>query len=236
MRVCRFCVFGSIVLFGLSVSARSSEPSAPLVISEGTYIGYATVADALAALKARGVMEVSSHNGYVSYLELDNGTTWTFTEKGRPAHPAAVKYVYTRSGSVLNVEITVLCEAAEAPCEEFRSQIRDNVAIFAKMMADPAFKCRVHGDETKTTCGVEPVRNQTDQKIYVQLQEDGTCAVDSVVTPCLDVGKKIRAQHLTDDPKVNVCARANAKFDAVGDVINALNDEYLPLAFGCPPH
>jgi hypothetical protein len=217
------------------VSAHPADWPAKVVVSEGDYIGYATVADAIATLKARGLMEFPAFNGYVSFVEPDNKTTWTFTQQGSPAHPAAVRYVYTRSGGVLNVEITVLCQAAEEACEKFRSGIRENAGVMSKMMAgDPAQKCRVNNDAMK--CGAEPVRKQTDQQIYVQLQDDGTCTIDNTATPCLDVGKKIRAGHPSDNPKIAVCAGANTRYDAVGRVMGALNDEYLPLAFGCPSH
>jgi len=53
-----------------------------VVVSEGKYIGYATVADAIATLKASGAMEFPAFNGYVSFVEPDNKTTWTFTQQG----------------------------------------------------------------------------------------------------------------------------------------------------------
>ena len=141
---------------GFKVGSLNSEPSTKPAISEGNYIGYATVADALATLKALGLMSVPGINGEVSFAEPDNKTTWTFVGKSDPAYPSAVRYVYARSdGPVLHVEITILCEASEVPCEKFRSDTRDNVTQVSKMMAgDPPVKCSLNGRTMKC----EPVR------------------------------------------------------------------------------
>ncbi len=235
MNALRLCAIGSILLCAVSVTARSSEPSTRLVISEGDYIGYATVADALATLKAQGVMALPGLNGEVSFAEPDNKTIWTFSGKNDPAYQSTVRYVYTKSSGVLHVEITILCEAADESCEKFRSNIRDSVTQLSKMLAgDPSMKCRVNDIAMK--CGAELARKQTNQQLYVQLKDDGSCIVDGVATPCLDVGRKIRAEHPSDDPKVAVCASEKTKYDALGKVLGALSDEYLSPAFGCPPH
>jgi hypothetical protein len=153
-----------------------------------------------------------------------------------PAYPAVARIVNSKSNdSVQRVEITVLCEAADGPCAKFRSDIRDNVEQLSKMMAgDPFVRCRTDGHKMK--CGAVPVRKQTNQQIYVRIEDGGTCAVDNVTTPCLDVGKQIRAQHPSDDPRLAVCASAKINCDAVGSVLRALNEQDLPIAFGCPPH
>jgi hypothetical protein len=235
MNALRLYARGSILLCAVLLPALSAEQSTKVVISEGNYIGYATVADALATLKSQALMAVPGLNGGVSFAEPDNKTTWTFTGKDDPAYPSAVRYVYTRSGGVLHVELTILCEASDGPCDKFRSEIRDNAAQVAKMMAgDPSVKCRVNGDNMK--CGAEPVRKETDQQIYVQVRDDATCTVDNVATPCLDVGKTIRAEHPSENPKVAVCASATIKYDALGKVLATLSEEYLSPAFGCPPH
>jgi hypothetical protein len=103
----------------------NTELSTKQAISEGNYIGYATVADALATLKAQGLLPVPGINGEVSFAEPDNKTTWTFVGKDDPAYPSAVRYVFgTSDGPVLHVEIAILCEASEEPCEKFRSVTR----------------------------------------------------------------------------------------------------------------
>jgi hypothetical protein len=235
---CNFCMnplfyaITWILFLAVAFPAQPAESSPRLVISEGSYIGYATVADALATMKAQGFLELPGLNGSVSFAESDNRTTWTFAGKGDPAYPAVVRYVYTRIGDVLHVEITTLCEAPEGPCGKFRTEIRDNIQELGKLMADPSERCRVNGDITK--CGVEPMRKPSDQQIYVTLDDGGTCNIDGITTPCPEVAKEIRNDHPSDNPKVSVCAGAKTKYDAVGKVLGDLNDEYLTPSFGCP--
>jgi len=103
-----------IVFCAISLPVHPSEPSTKPAITEGNYIGYANVADALATLKAQGLMAVPGINGEVSFAEPDNKTTWTFAGKNEPAYPSAVRYVYARSRGVLHAEFTILCEASAA--------------------------------------------------------------------------------------------------------------------------
>lgn len=232
MNASHLCASVLALTFLAAPPARSTEPSTELVISEGSYIGYATVADALATLKAQGFIALPALNGSVSFFDPDNKTTWTLTGKDDPAYPAAVRYVHTRSNGVAQVEITILCEASDGPCEKFRSEIRNNVIQISKMMAgDPSVKCWVNNDKIK--CGAEPERKLSNQQIYVEVAEDGTCTVDNVATACLDVGWQIRAKHSSDEPRVFVCASASTKYDLVGKVMGALTDQHVQPAFGC---
>jgi hypothetical protein len=65
MNALRLRAIGSILLCAISLPARSSEPTTKPVISEGNDIGYATVADVLATLKARGLMALPAPDGSV---------------------------------------------------------------------------------------------------------------------------------------------------------------------------
>jgi hypothetical protein len=153
-----------LLLCDVSCQVRSAEQSTKLVVTEGHYIGYTTVADALATLKSEGLAEVPGLNGAISFVERDNSVAWTFAGKDDPAYPSAVRYVYRKSSGVLNAEVTILCEAATQRCEKFRSDLRDNLAQLSKKMAgDPSAKCRMKDDTMK--CGSEepvPELKQTD--------------------------------------------------------------------------
>jgi biopolymer transport protein ExbD len=219
---------------GFKVGFVNTKASAQPAISEGNYIGYATVSDALATLKTNGATALPGINGSVSFGEPDNKTTWTFAGKDDPAYPAVARYVYTTVNGVMRIEITTLCEAADAACEKFRNDTRENVSQLSNMMADPSVKCRVNDETVK--CGAEPVRKQTEQQIYVQVGDDGSCFIDDVAIACLDIGKKIRTEHPSDDPKVAVCASVRSQYGVVGVVLGALNEEYFTPAFGCPTH
>jgi biopolymer transport protein ExbD len=219
---------------GFKVGFVNAGPSTKPAISEGNYIGYATVSDALATLKTNGATALPGFSGSESFGEPDNRTTWTFAGKDDSAYPAVARYVYTTVNGVMHIEITTLCEAADAACKKFRSDARENVTQLSNMMADSSAKCRVNNDIVK--CGAEPVRKQTEQQIYVQVGDDGSCSIDDIAIACLDIGKKIRAEHPSDDPKVAVCASARSQYRVVGVVLGALNEEYLTPAFGCPTH
>jgi biopolymer transport protein ExbD len=129
----------------------------------------------------------------------------------------------------------VLCEASNKACEKIRSDTQQSVVQVARMMAgDPSVSCRVNGAAMK--CGTEPKRKQTSQQIYVEVGDDGNCGIDSVSTPCPEVGKKIRGKHPADDPRVAVCGGAKVTYDSMRSVLGALSEESLPASFGCPPH
>jgi len=149
------CAIGLFLLCAVSFPSRSSEQPSKLVITEGRYIGYATVADALATLKSQGLEAVPGSNGGVSFVEPNNVTAWTFAGKDDPAYPSAVRYVYTKSSGVLQAEVTILCEASAGRCEKFRSDIKNNLAQLSKKIAgDPSAKCEVNDNTMK--CGAEP--------------------------------------------------------------------------------
>jgi len=133
-----------------------------LIVTEGHYIGYTSVADALATLESKGLTAVPASNGDVSFVEPDGRTAWTFAGKDNPAYPSAVRYIYTRSDGELHAEVTILCEAAAPRCEKFKNDMRDSLAQLSKKLAgDPSAKCSVKEGTMK--CGAEPPRKQIDQ-------------------------------------------------------------------------
>lgn len=144
-----------LILCSVAYPLSSPAQSTRLVITEGHYIGYPSVAAARAALESQGLIATPGSNGGDSFVEPDHGTAWTFTGKHDPAYPSAVRYVYTRSSGELHAELTILCEASAERCEKFHSDIRDNLAQLSRKMAgDPAAKCQVTDGAMK--CGGEP--------------------------------------------------------------------------------
>jgi hypothetical protein len=107
-------------------SAWSVAWARDIVIVDGESTGYATVADAMAALRSRGLLELPSGKGSV-FLEAGGKITWTFTGEKEPAYPAFAKFVWTSSKDRVQVAISILCEAAPKPCEKFASDMRANV-------------------------------------------------------------------------------------------------------------
>jgi hypothetical protein len=153
----RYALKCLLLLCAVSGVARSQEQPTKLVVTEGHYIGYVSVADALATLNAKGLAAAPAANGGVSYVESDSRTAWTFAAKDDPAYPSVVRYVYTRNEGVLQAEVTILCEASADRCEKFRSDIRNNLAQLSKMMSgDRTANCRVNDGAMK--CSAEPDR------------------------------------------------------------------------------
>ena len=98
--------------------------SAPPAIGEeikespSNEIGYATVADALAALRSRPGVQISQQGGWTIISEAASSTLWSFTPPEHPAHPSAVKRSIVSSGGSIHMDMKVLCEASKAACDK----------------------------------------------------------------------------------------------------------------------
>jgi hypothetical protein len=108
------------------VGAWSMALARDIVIVDGGSTGFATVADALTALRSRSLLELPSGKGSV-FLEAGGKTTWTFTGEKEAAYPAFAKFVWASSKERVQVAISILCEAAPKPCEKFATDMRANV-------------------------------------------------------------------------------------------------------------
>ena len=61
--------------------------------------------------------EMARSDAYVALEDGRDGTLWTFTLAGHPAHPSAVCRHPVQEGDRLRIEMSVSCRAAEAECE-----------------------------------------------------------------------------------------------------------------------
>lgn len=103
-----------------NASATASNASAA--------IPFATVADALAALKARDgdSVTVMTADGWVTVDEPSAAARWSFTPSGYYAYPAVVKRVIKRSaGGAAEVETTSLCESDKASCGKLLAEFHE---------------------------------------------------------------------------------------------------------------
>ncbi len=100
----------------LAPSLACAEDPAPLQEAERSTIGYATVAEALAALKAKPGVEISDESGWT--IIVDQMALWSFTPESHPAHPSVVKREVVERDSKVVVEMVVLCQATKPPCDE----------------------------------------------------------------------------------------------------------------------
>jgi hypothetical protein len=117
---------GRILCTVALLGAWSIASARDIVIVDGGSTGFATVADAQAALRSRGLLELPSGKGSV-FLEAGGKITWTFTGEKEAAYPAFAKFVWTSSKERVQVAISILCEAAPKSCEKFASDMRENV-------------------------------------------------------------------------------------------------------------
>lgn len=99
-------------------------------------IGYPSVAAALDALKARGDVTVTVQDGWTIADDKAQGTLWSFTPAGHPAHPAVVRRTLVNNDGQPTIRMNTLCqggrEACDALADEFR---RVNSALQQALMA-----------------------------------------------------------------------------------------------------
>jgi hypothetical protein len=102
-----------------SVATSTQLPPGPLPEVPTPDIGYRTVADALAALRMRTDVSISTVREWLIVTDEANKTVWSFAPESYIAHPAVVKrsvYPSPDGGSV--IRMSVLCEAAKEACDQ----------------------------------------------------------------------------------------------------------------------
>ncbi len=117
---------GAASLWIWSGSAKAAQvQQAPLPEAEAS-IEYQTVSEALAALRAKPGVVLTTENGWLIATDERAYSIWSFAPKGYAAYPAVVKRwaIPKQVGSEMRMD--VLCEAAKAACD-------DLVRTFAKM-------------------------------------------------------------------------------------------------------
>ena len=104
--------------------AQSDAPGSPATRSS---IGYASVQEALDALKAKpGVrIQITKPDAWTIVNEPGN-IQWSFTPSSHYASPAVVRreIKVSPSGDVF-IEMTGLCQASKAPCDRLMDEFRE---------------------------------------------------------------------------------------------------------------
>ncbi|MES2016221.1 MAG: hypothetical protein V4484_06965 [Pseudomonadota bacterium] len=98
----------------------------PVFAQSRASIGYANVADALAALKAKKDAVVSDQHGWTVIEDKAGAATWTFVPRGHPAYPALIKRALVASDGKSGVAITQLCHAGKTVCDKLVTEF-DNL-------------------------------------------------------------------------------------------------------------
>lgn len=101
-------------------------------------VGYPTVAGALAALKAKDGVKLSERGGWTIVDDRAAGAVWSFTPAGHPAHPAVVKRVIGEHGGQVAVNMTALCQAGKAACDQLIEEFRQLNEQMAQSMRGAA--------------------------------------------------------------------------------------------------
>lgn len=105
-------------------AAPTADAPAPLPETPGASVGYATVADALAGLRARAGVTMSQAHGWTIATDEAAQTVWSFAPPDDPSYPAVVKRaVVERDGHVF-MDMRVLCEASKAACDTLVRQFQ----------------------------------------------------------------------------------------------------------------
>lgn len=108
---CTIVLAAGLIVFPSALAAEIRE-------SQNNEIGFATVAEALAALRSRPGVQISQQGGWTIVTESASGTIWSFTPSDHPAHSSAVKRsVVSRDGSTY-IDMKVLCEANKTACDK----------------------------------------------------------------------------------------------------------------------
>jgi hypothetical protein len=84
----------------------------------GSGIGYPSVAAALAAMKAKPGVAISSEGGWTVIVDRASMILWSFTPSGHPAHPSAVRRAIVQRGDGVFVDMSVKCESQKAACDQ----------------------------------------------------------------------------------------------------------------------
>ena len=115
----------AILIF--AASATHAEKPAPKPASslgeiEGSAIGYASVAEALTAVKRDpAAREMFSGDGTViqiGKIGQPNYALWTFVSPSHSAYPSAVKRVFVERSGQIVIDMDVKCEAAKPKCDQ----------------------------------------------------------------------------------------------------------------------
>lgn len=104
---------------GLSANCPNyPRERAPLPEQANSTIGYASVADALAALRAQPGVTFATERGWTIATDGAARAIWSFAPAEHAAYPSAVKRQVVGNGGKVSLEMKVLCQASKAACDD----------------------------------------------------------------------------------------------------------------------
>ena len=114
----------TLVAWFSSVACSLAFSQALLPEAKQPTIGYATVEEALASLQTNPKIQVSVQGGWTIASDKENKTLWSFSPKGDPSYPSAVKRVVEERDDTVFVHMDVLCEASKSACDNLVRQFQ----------------------------------------------------------------------------------------------------------------
>lgn len=108
--------------------------SGPARAADTDTIDFASVMDALAALRSNPSAKFQTEDGWTVVASRDEGRAvlWFFTPDGHPAHPAVVKRTVVERNGIDFVDVAALCQAPQEACDELLSEFRQSRVPVAK--------------------------------------------------------------------------------------------------------
>ena len=102
----------------------------PLRETKSSNIGFGTVPEALASLRARPEVVEREQQGWLLFKDEPHHTLWSFAPKDHPAFPSAVKRELIEKNGGLYVNMSVLCGASKKVCDQL---VRDFQELNSQM-------------------------------------------------------------------------------------------------------
>ena len=106
------------LLYLPAVGAQQAVESSP--------IGYATIAEALAALKSDPGAGMKLHEGWTIFNQKGDGKyiLWSFTPEGHPAHPSVVRREVVKKEDEILIKMDALCDSSQLYCDMLIEQFK----------------------------------------------------------------------------------------------------------------
>ena len=103
-------------------------PPSPPAVSDRSSIGYASVREALAALRAKPGAQLGEQDGWTIVQDQESEKSmalWSFPPASDPAYPSAVKRVVFEKDGTVQIGMQVLCESTKPACEQLVRDFQD---------------------------------------------------------------------------------------------------------------
>ena len=139
-RILLECALSIVSAMPVALLAHTAAaPEKPTTSNSPAGVGFKSVADALAALKARpgAKVSVTQPDAWTIITEQGGAVVWSFTPAGHPAHPAVVRRaIVVGEDGLARIEMSSLCQAEKAPCDRLMKDFRDITERSARAMRE----------------------------------------------------------------------------------------------------